>query len=325
MLSSAGSTSPEAAESRLTLGTCLAILSGADVVALPANAVGQNHAAGADNGGNVQALSDDVGTGQAFDLTARVAVITGAASGIGKATALVLSGAGAIVVLGDIDGPGLEVTVKEIDGRGGTAVGVEMDTTRRADVDALVARATDDYGRIDVMANIAGVRSDGPIVDITDEEFDRVFDVNLRGVFYGSQAALRAMIPQGSGNIINISSGIIDSAGATMATYGMTKAAVAILTKAIAVEGAPHGIRANALAPGIILSNFSRSHFIDDSGEVDAIRYEAYLEWAAKSAPLARVGAPSDIAWAILYLVSDAASFVTGQILRPNGGSAVPW
>jgi 3-oxoacyl-[acyl-carrier protein] reductase len=185
----------------------------------------------------VQALSDDVGVRQAFDLTGRVAVLTGAASGIGKATALVLSGAGATVVLGDIDGPGLEVTVKEIDGRGGKAVGVEMDTTRRADVDALVARATDDYGRIDVMGNIASVRSDGPIVDITDEEFDRVFAVNLRRVLYGSQAALRAMIPQGSGSIINISSGIIDSAGATTATYDMTKAAVAILTKAIAVEG----------------------------------------------------------------------------------------
>jgi NAD(P)-dependent dehydrogenase (short-subunit alcohol dehydrogenase family) len=79
------------------------------------------------------------------------------------------------------------------------------------------------------------------------------------------------------------------------------------------------------LAPGIILSNVSRSHFLDDSGEVDAVHYEAYLEWAAKSAPLSRVGVPSDVAWAILYLVSDTASFVTGHILRPNGGSAAPW
>jgi len=168
------------------------------------------------------------------------------------------------------------------------------------------------------MGNIGRRAERRPIVDITDEEFDRVFAVNLRGVLYGSQAALRAMIPQGSGSIINISSGIIDSAGATMATYRHDQGCCGILTKAIAVEGAPHGIRANALAPGIILSNFSRSHFLDDSGEVDAVRYEAYLEWAAKSAPLARVGLPSDIAWAILYLVSDAASFVTGQILRPT-------
>jgi 3-oxoacyl-[acyl-carrier protein] reductase len=273
----------------------------------------------------MQALTDDVPAGQAFDVSDRVAVLTGAASGIGRATALVLSGAGATVVLGDIDGPGVEATVKEIDRRGGKAVGVEMDVTRRADVDALVARAVGDYGRIDVMGNIAGVRSDGPVVDITDGEFDRVLDINLRGVFYGCQAALRAMIPQGSGNVINISSGIVDDPGPTMATYGMTKAAVAALTKAIAAEGAEHGIRANAIAPGVILSNFSRAHFVDDAGEVDPVRYDAYLEWAASMAPLARVGMPAEVAWMILYLVSDAASFVTGQILRPNGGTAMPW
>jgi 3-oxoacyl-[acyl-carrier protein] reductase len=276
-------------------------------------------------GGSMQPLTDDVPAGRAFDVSDRIAVLTGAASGIGRATALVLSGAGATVVLGDIDGPGVEATVKEIDRRGGKAVGVEMDVARRADVEALVARATADYGRIDVMGNIAGVRSDGPIVDITDAEFDRVLDINLRGVFYGCQAALRAMIPQGSGNIINISSGIVDDPGPTMATYGMTKSAVAALTKAIAAEGAEHGIRANAIAPGVILSNFSRAHFVDDSGEIDPVRYDAYLEWASSMAPLARVGMPAEVAWMILYLVSDAASFVTGQILRPNGGTAMPW
>jgi 3-oxoacyl-[acyl-carrier protein] reductase len=276
-------------------------------------------------GGSMEPVGDDVPAGRAFDLGDRVAVLTGAASGIGRATALVLSGAGATVVLGDIDGPGVEATVKEIDRRGGKAVGVEMDVTRRADVDALVARATGDYGRIDVMGNIAGVRSDGPVVDITDAEFERVLDINLRGVFYGCQAALRAMIPQGSGNIINISSGIVDDPGPTMATYGMTKAAVAQLTKAIAAEGSEHGIRANAIAPGIILSNFSRAHFVDESGEVDPARFDAYIEWAATLSPTARVGTPAEVAWMILYLVSDAASFVTGQIVRPNGGSSMPW
>jgi 3-oxoacyl-[acyl-carrier protein] reductase len=276
-------------------------------------------------GGSMEPLADDVPAGKAFDLSDRVAVLTGAASGIGRASALVLSGAGATVVLGDIDGPGVEATVKEIDRRGGKAVGVEMDVTRRADVDALVGRATGDYGRIDIMGNIAGVRSDGPVVDITDDEFERVLDINLRGVFYGCQAALRAMIPQGSGNIINISSGIVDDPGPTMATYGMTKAAVASLTKAIASEGAEHGIRANAIAPGIILSNFSRAHFVDEAGEVDPARFDAYIEWAATLSPMARVGTPAEVAWMILYLVSDAASFVTGQIVRPNGGSSMPW
>jgi 3-oxoacyl-[acyl-carrier protein] reductase len=93
----------------------------------------------------------------------------------------------------------------------------------------------------------------------------------------------------------------------------------------VAAEGAAHGIRANALAPGVILSNFSRFHFLGEDGEIDQARYDAYLKWASTSAPLGRVGQPTDIAWTILYLVSDAASFVTGQILRPNGGSAMPW
>ena len=236
-----------------------------------------------------------------------------------------LSGAGATVVLGDIDGPGVEATVKEIDRRGGKAVGVEMDVTRRTDVDALVGRATGDYGRIDIMGNIAGVRSDGPVVDITDDEFERVLDINLRGVFYGCQAALRAMIPQGSGIIINISSGIVDDPGPTMATYGMTKAAVAQLTKTIAWRE-----RSTASGPmpsprGSSCRTFPGRTSSTNRAKIDPARFDAYIEWAATLSPVARVGTPAEVAWMILYLVSDAASFVTGQIVRPNGGSSMPW
>lgn len=273
----------------------------------------------------MEPVPDDVGIANAFDLSGRIAVLTGAASGMAKATSFVLSGAGATVVLGDIDGPGVAETAKEIERRGANATAVEMDTTRRADVDALVARAVDDHGRIDIMCNIAGVPSTGMVVDITDEEFDRVFDVNLRGVFYGCQAAMRAMIPQGSGNIINLASGIIDAAAPGLATYGMTKAAVTILTKSLAMEAAPHNIRVNAIAPGVVLSNFSRPHFVNEDGEVDPERYQHFIEWASTMAPLKRIGMPVDIAWAILYLVSDAANFVTGQIIRPNGGTGMPW
>jgi 3-oxoacyl-[acyl-carrier protein] reductase len=275
----------------------------------------------------VEALADDVTIAQAFDLTDRVAVLTGAAHGMGEGAALVLSGAGARVVLGDIDGPGVEATAKEIERRGGTAVAVTMDVTKKADVEALVARAVEDFGRIDVMGNIAGVRSldPGPLMDITDEEFDRVFDINLRGVFYGCQAAMRAMIPQKSGCIINVASSIVDHWVGAMPTYAVSKAAVAMLTKSLATQAGPHGIRVNALAPGLILTHFSRSHFVDESGEVDPARFDAFIKWGESVAPVGRVGMPSDIAWMILYLVSDAASFVTGQIMRPNGGEAMPW
>jgi 3-oxoacyl-[acyl-carrier protein] reductase len=270
-------------------------------------------------------LSEDAPVSQAFDLTGRVAAITGAASGIGRSTAYVLSGAGATVVLGDIEETGLKAVADDITSRGGTAVAMHTDVTQREDVDALVARAVKDYGKLDIMANIAGVPSRGMVVDVTDQELDRILNINLKGVFYGCQAAMRVMMGQGGGNIVNVASGAIDSGAPTLAVYSMAKAAVAILTKTVAAEGAPHKIRANSLAPGIVLTGFSRPHFTTEDGEVDEAKLEGYKDWAGKTAPLGRIGLPADIAWAILYLASDASCFMTGQILRPNGGIAMPW
>jgi 3-oxoacyl-[acyl-carrier protein] reductase len=273
----------------------------------------------------MDALPEETALAQAFDLSGRVAVVTGAASGIGRATAHVLAGAGATLVLGDVDETGANKTAKELEARGAAALAVRTDVTRRADVDALVEEAVKEFGRLDVMGNIAGIASRGLVVDVTDDDLERVLAINLKGVFYGCQAAMRVMAPQGSGSIVNISSGAIDGPAPTLAVYAMTKAAVAMLTKTLATEAASSGVRVNALAPGIILTNFSRPHFVDDAGEVDPERFAEYERWAASTAPLGRVGLPADVAWTILYLVSDAASFVTGQILRPNGGTAMPW
>lgn len=269
--------------------------------------------------------ADQLSVADAFDIAGQVAVITGAANGIGRATARILANAGVSVVLGDIDEPGVKAVADEIAGRGGAAVPVQMDVKVKDEIDGLVARAVSEFGRIDIMGNIAGIMHRGLIVDLSDEEFDFIWQTNLRGVLWGSQAAARAMIPQGSGNIINIASGAIDGPAPTLAGYAMSKAGVAMLTKTCGTEGAPYNIRVNAIAPGIILSNFSRPHFVDEQGEVDQERFQAYEAWASAAAPLGRVGLPSDVAWTILYLVSDAANFVTGQILRPNGGNAMPW
>ena len=260
-----------------------------------------------------------------FDLSGQVAVLTGVASGIGQATARMLSGAGATIVGGDIDEAGAEATAKELIADGGKAVVQRVDVTKRADVDALVDRAQSEFGRVDIMGNIAGVPHNKMVADCTDEEFERILAINLKSVFYGCQAAIRHMVPQGSGNIVNISSGAIDTPAPTLACYGMTKAAVAMLTKTLATEVGRNGIRVNAIAPGMILTNFSRHNFVDADGNVVPEKLEQYHKRAGAMAPLGRAGEAEDVARTFLYLVSDAAAFVTGQIERPNGGVAMPW
>jgi 3-oxoacyl-[acyl-carrier protein] reductase len=260
-----------------------------------------------------------------FDLSGKVAVLTGVASGIGRATALRLAGAGATIVGGDIDEGGAEATAKEIIGDGAQAVVQRVDVTKRADVDALVDRAQAEFGRVDIMGNIAGVPHNKLVAECTDDEFERILAINLKSVFYGCQAAIKHMIPQGSGNIVNISSGAIDTPAPTLACYGMTKAAVAMLTKTLATEVGRHGIRVNAIAPGMILTNFSRHNFVDAEGNVVQEKLDQYHKRASAMAPLGRAGEAEDVARAFLYLVSDAAAFVTGQIERPNGGVAMPW
>jgi 3-oxoacyl-[acyl-carrier protein] reductase len=265
------------------------------------------------------------GAPRGYDLRGRVAAITGAGSGIGRATALTLAACGATVLCADIAEEAAQRTADEAGQGGVPARVVRTDVTSRADVDALVDRAQSEFGRLDIMGNVAGVPHNKLIADTTDEEFERILAINLKSVFYGVQAALRVMVPQRSGNIVNLSSGAIDTPAPTLACYGMTKAAVAMLTKTAAVEAGPHGIRVNALAPGVIHTNFSRHNFVDEQGNVVPEKVDQYKKRFGAMAPLGRVGEAQDVADAILYLVSDAATFMTGQILRPNGGVAMPW
>jgi 3-oxoacyl-[acyl-carrier protein] reductase len=262
---------------------------------------------------------------KAYDLSGRVAVLTGVGSGIGKATALTLASAGATIVGGDVDDAAAEATAKEIVGAGGVARAMCTDVTSRAEVDALVDGAVAEHGRIDIMGNIAGVQHAKPVVEVTDDELDRILAINLKSVVYGCQAALRHMIPARRGNIVNISSGVIDNLAPSLACYGMTKAAVAQLTKTVAVEVARLGIRCNAIAPGVIHTNFSRHHYVDESGNVIPEKVEEYKQKFSAMTPIGRVGEAQDVAWSVLYAVSDASEYTTGQILRPNGGQAMPW
>lgn len=260
-----------------------------------------------------------------FDLDGRVAVVTGGASGIGEATSVVLADAGAAIVVADIDEAGASRTAQRIVDRGGRAVAQRTDTTRRADLDAAVDRAVADFGALDIMCNVAGVPSDGLIEDVTEAELDRVVAINMKGVVFGCQAAMRAMRPRGSGVIVNVSSTGIDVPVPGNGVYAMTKAAVAMLSMVLAAEAGAHGIRVNAIAPGATITNFSQRHLYDDDGNLSQEKFDAFVERMKDFSPLRIVGEAMDQALLILYLVSPAAKYATGNIFRVNGGQAMAW
>ena len=265
-------------------------------------------------------------TSKLFDLSGQTAALTGAASGIGRSTAITLASAGANVVLGDIDEAGLKETARYIEDTGGRCVTVRTDVTKRDDLRGLVQRAVSEFGQLDIMGNIAGVPVEAMVVDMTEEILDRSLNINLKGVVYGCQEAMAVMTPRRSGNIINIASGVIDAPGAPgWAPYAMAKAGVAMLSKVLAREAAPYGIRVNCLAPGVIVTAFTSRHWKDQDQNEDLDKKQAFIDGLRKTTPLGMEGKPEHIAHAILYLVSEAGELMTGQILHPNGGSLMPW
>ncbi|GHA37874.1 3-oxoacyl-[acyl-carrier-protein] reductase FabG [Streptomyces tauricus] len=250
----------------------------------------------------------------AYDLTGRTAFVTGAASGIGRACAVLLAEAGATVHCADRDSQGLDGTAALIKDRGGTARTHTLDVTDHLRLAEAVAACA----RLDVMAAVAGIMHSSPVLETRDEDLDRVLGVNFKGVLYACQAAARSMLASRThGSIITMASGAVDTGGPGLLCYGAAKAAVVQLTKTLATEMGPHGIRVNAVAPGWIRTPMTDRH--DDEAQA---RTEAFM---SRMSPLGRVGDPEDIAHAVLHLASDASAFTTGQILRPNGGVTMPW
>jgi 3-oxoacyl-[acyl-carrier protein] reductase len=256
-----------------------------------------------------------------FGLEGRVAVVTGAASGIGQSTAEVLAGAGARCVLGDLDAEGAEATAKQIREAGGDAVAQGCDIARRQDIDALIQRATDEFSGLDVLANVAGVPFDGLLEDLTDADFDRIVGINIKGTLYGCQAAIPLMAARGGGSIINVSSGAIDLPVPNFGLYAMTKAAVAQMTHTLAQEVGDRGIRVNAIAPGATITNFTKRRLRNPDGSINRESYDAFVGSMESMSPIGRVGEAVDQAWLVLYLASEASRFCTGQIWRSNGGT----
>lgn len=240
-------------------------------------------------------------------LGGKVAVITGGAQGIGLAIAQRFVDEGARVVLGDLNTEALEAAVAELGG-GDVALCVQCDVTSSSDVDGLIDTAVVAFGSLDVMVNNAGITRDATMRKMTEEEFDLVIDVHLKGAWNGTRAAAAIMREQGNGAIINMSSisGKVGFVGQT--NYSAAKAGIVGLTKAAAKEVAHLGVRVNAIAPGLIRTAMT----------------EAMPEriWASKMAeiPMGRAGEPSEIASVALFLATDESSYMTGCLLEVTGG-----
>jgi len=246
------------------------------------------------------------------DFTGKVAVITGGASGIGRATADAFARAGASVVVADLDATALDETVRAIKDSGGEGLGVVTDVAKAADVERMVATATDAYGGLDVAFNNAGIEA-APlaVADVTEEEWDRVQAINTKGVWLSMKYEIPAMVARGGGAIVNASSilGLFGAANGSL--YSPTKHAVAGLTSSAALDYAPAGIRVNATSPGMIETPLM---------ERTAVNMQVPPEAFHGMHPLGRMGKSPEVADAVLWLCSDAASFVTGVVLPVDGG-----
>lgn len=249
-----------------------------------------------------------------FRLDGRVAVVTGAGSGIGREVARLYAQAGARVVASDIDAGALAETAGTL---GASVTPFVADLTDPAAIDAL-GDAAQAIGPIAIWANVAGIGAAMPITEIDAAFYDRVTAINQDALFWCCAAAAKRMIPHGRGVILNVSSNAADQPIPKLSVYAMTKAAANMLTRSLAAELGPHGIRVNAVAPGFTVTAMTAPGALDDAAR------EALLARNAARSPLGAVGQPDDIAHALLYLASDAARFVTGQVLRVNGGVSMP-
>jgi 3-oxoacyl-[acyl-carrier protein] reductase len=241
-------------------------------------------------------------------LSGKVALVTGASRGIGRAIARLLASRGATVVLGARDQAKLADVVAEIESAAGRAHAVSLDVADRASVDAAFEVVLKTHGRLDHLVNNAGITRDNLLLRMKRDEWDGVLATNLTGVFYCTQSALRPMLKQRSGRIVNLTSVVGITGNAGQANYAASKAGIIGFTKSVAREVASRSITVNAVAPGLIETDMTAAMTAEAKATL------------SKQIPLERLGSPTDVAGAVAFLASDAASYITGEIVDVNGG-----
>ncbi len=238
----------------------------------------------------------------------KVAVVTGGAQGIGKAVALLLAEQGADLVISDINFEKAEETAKQIETLGRKSMAVRANVALTDEVEKMVLAILERFGRIDILVNNAGIARDKLLLRMTEEDWDLVLDINLKGTFNCTKTVIRYMSKQRSGKIVNIASVVGEMGNAGQANYSASKAGVIGLTKTVAREFASRGINVNAIAPGYIVTPMT-----------DALPEKAKEE-LKRLIPMERLGQPEDVAQAVLFLVSEASNYITGQVINVNGG-----
>lgn len=240
----------------------------------------------------------------------KVAIVTGAASGIGQATAIRFAEEGAKVTICDVNIEGLQETARCITERGGECLAVKVNVRSQSEVEDCVQQTLQKFGTIDILVNNAGTGQFVPFAMVDNDEYDRVMEINVRGIFYFCRAVLPIMMDKDYGKIVNITSIMGEVAGQGQSIYNASKGAAKMLTQGIAVDCAGYHINVNAIAPGMVITGLTQNMLGDD----DQVQY--FLE----KIPQRRIGRPEDIAAAILFLASDDASYIHGATLHVDGG-----
>ena len=245
-----------------------------------------------------------------MDLKNKVAIITGSRRGIGKAIALALAKAGANIVVSDINLDDCNKLVEEIKAINGNALAVKTDVSNPEDVSQMINLTTEKFGKVDILVNNAGIYMQKSLTDVTEQDFDRTLDINLKGVFLCSKAVVPEMIKQGKGKIINIASIAGQVGFANSSAYCASKGAIINITRELALELAQYKINVNAIGPGVIETDMTK----------DLLEDKATKETLLANIPLSRIGKPEDIANAALFLASDNSDYITGITLFVDGG-----